>query len=162
VTIGKFTALVGVGLPLLLCCGSLALAEETTLTEYKEAVEPICRTNAEASKQILGGVRDDVKAERLARAAAKFKRAATVLQRTRRQLAAVPKPASEATRLSKWLELVQAEVVLLRKVAKALREDQPNRARRYVVILTSNANQANSQILPLDLRACRFQPAEYA
>ena len=41
-------------------------------TAYKEAVEPICKTNKEASKRILTGVEKMVKDDKLAQAGQRF------------------------------------------------------------------------------------------
>jgi hypothetical protein len=147
---------------LVLCAGgTLAVAAETTATEYKEAVEPICRANSAANQRILAGVRAEVKEGKLKAAAAKFRRAAAALQRTHRELMAVPKPAAEETQLRKWLEYVKKEIELLQKAATALQHGKANPARRDVVIMTATANRANSQILPLDLPACLFHPNQY-
>lgn len=152
---------IGACLAFFICAAALALAAETTPDEYKEAVEPICSANAAANKRILAGARAEVKEGKLKPAAAKFRRAAEALKQTHRELVAVPKPVAEEGRLRKWLEDVKEEVELLQKAAKALQHGQANRARRYVVIMTATANRANSQILPLDLRACLFHPNQY-
>lgn len=152
---------IGACMAFFISAGALALAAETTLDEYKEAVEPICRANSAANQRILAGVRAEVKEGKLKPAAAKFRRAAEALKQTHRELVAVPKPATEESRLRKWLEYVKEEVELLQNAAKALQHGQANRARRYVVIMTATANRANSQILPLDLRACLFHPGQY-
>src|SRR5829696_4799110 len=104
---------------LLSIAGSLAFAGETTQSEYREAVEPICKANASANKRILAGVRDDVQEGRLQKAAGKFRRAGIALNKTYKELRAVPQPEEDAQRLTKWLSYVKSEVDLLGRIAKA-------------------------------------------
>jgi len=146
---------------LLSIAGSLAFAAETTQSEYREAVEPICKANASANKRILAGVRDDVQEGRLQKAAGKFRRAGIALNKTHKELRAVPQPEEDAQRLTKWLSYVKSEVDLLGRIAKALDEDNANKARKLVVKLTVNASLANSQIAVFDLNHCLFKPGQY-
>lgn len=152
---------VGACLAFLVGAGALALASETTPDQYKEAVEPICRANSAANRRILAGVRAEVKEGKLKPAAAKFRKAAEALEKTHRELVAVPMPATEEGQLRKWLEYVKEEEGLLQKAATALHHGQANRARREVVLMTATANRANSQILPFGLQACLFHPNQY-
>lgn len=158
---GRIVLATGTGIAVLAVFGSLALAAETTRTDYKEAVEPICKENADANKRILAGVRTEVKQGKFKPAAAKFAKAAAALGKTYRELQAVPKPTADATRLSKWLSYVKVEVELLRKVSKALKAGEANRARTFVAKLTHNANLANSQIAIFDFHSCVFKPSQY-
>ena len=151
----------GASLAFIAVFASLTLAAETTRVEYKEAVEPICRANADANKRILAGVRTEVKQGKLKAAAAQFARAAAALGKTYRELEAVPKPPADATRLSKWLSYVKTEVELLQKASKALKDGQANTARTFVAKLTHNANLANTQIAIFDLHSCVFKPSQY-
>jgi len=150
-----------VGLALAAIFASLAFATETTRTEYKEAVEPICKENSDANMRILAGVRAEVKQGKLKAAAAKFAKAAAALRMTYRELQAVPKPPADATRLSKWLSYVKVEVELLQKASKALKAGEANRARTFVAKLTHNTNLANSQIAIFDFDSCEFKPSRY-
>jgi len=154
-------------LPLLLIAsvvllGALpALAAEPTPESYKEAVEPICQANTEANEKILAGVRAKVKAGKLDAAARQFRAAARALKRTRAQLLQVPKPAEDATRLTKWLGYVKTEVELFEAVARKLASGQETSAQKMVVRLISTARQANNQVLDYQFRYCRFQPSKF-
>jgi hypothetical protein len=128
---------------------------------YKEAVEPICQKNTEANEKILEGVREKVKAGRLDAAARQFRAAARALKRTRAQLLQVPKPAADATRLTKWLGYVKTEIELFEAVARKLSNDEKTAAQKMVVRLVTTARQANNQVLVFEFRYCRFQPSRF-
>jgi hypothetical protein len=136
-------------------------AAEITPDEYKEQVEPICQRNTEANEKILAGVREKVKAKKYAAAAKQFSRAAQALKHARAQLLQVPKPAEDAARLTRWLGYVKTEVELFEAVARKLDHGQVNSAQKMVVRLTSNARQANNQVLDYEFRYCRFEPGKF-
>jgi hypothetical protein len=140
---------------------SLAAAAEVTRDSYREAVEPICQANAQANERILAGVRSEVKAGKLGPAAAQFARAATALKKTQRQLTAVPQPPADAAKLTKWLGSVALEVSLFERIAVQLRAGQKGAAERTVSKLTSNADQANNQVIPFEFHYCRFEPSRF-
>jgi hypothetical protein len=138
-----------------------AMAAEITRDEYKERVEPICKANTEANERILAGVRHEVQAGHLGVAAKQFAKAAKALKRTRAQLLAVPMPAADRTKLTKWLNSVKGEVVLLETAGKALaRGDKPT-AERAVSKLSINATRANAEVVSFEFHYCSFQPAKY-
>lgn len=138
-----------------------ALAAEATRDGYKEAVEPICKANTEANEKILKGVRGKVKAGKLDAASKQFMAAARALKRTRTQLLAVPQPAEDTARLTKWLGYVKTEVQLFEAVGRKLANDEATSAQKMVVRLVSNARQANNQVLEFEFRYCRFQPSKF-
>lgn len=138
-----------------------ALAAEATPETYKDAVEPICKENTEANEKILKGVRAKVKGGQLDAASKQFFAAARALKRTRAQLLQVPKPAADATRLTKWLGYVKTEAQLFEAVGRKLASGETNSAQKMVVRLVSNANQANSQVLDYGFRYCKFQPSKF-
>lgn len=138
---------------------SLALAAETTRSEYKAAVEPICQANAQADETILKGVRQEVKQDKLKPAAAKFARAAAALKKAWRELSAVPKPAEDSARLTKWLSYVKAEVGYFERAAKVLRQGKKSQLPRIVVQLERTARLANDEVLPFGFHWCKSRPA---
>ena len=138
-----------------------SMAAEPTPETFKEEVEPICKVNTEANERILKDVRAKVKAGKLDAAARQFRAAAKALKGTRAQLLAVPKPAADATRLTKWLGYVKTEVTLFESVAKKLSNDEVTSAQKMVVRLISNARQANNQVLDYEFRYCRLQPSKF-
>jgi hypothetical protein len=138
-----------------------SFAAEATQDSYVQAVEPICKANTEANEKILKGVRAEVKAGKYDSAAKKFAAAAKALKRTRAQLLQVPKPAADATRLTKWLGYVKTEVSLFESISRKLAKGEVTSAQKMVVRLVSNARQANNQVLDYEFRYCRFQPSKF-
>jgi hypothetical protein len=138
-----------------------ALAAEVTRDSYKEAVEPICKVNAQANDRILGGVRDEVKADKLRSAATKFAKAAKVLKTTIGQLKPVPRPSADQQRLGKWLGYIESEARLFESAAASLRAGNKTAASAKVIKLTHNATQANNVVIPFEFHYCKFEPSKY-
>jgi hypothetical protein len=134
---------------------------EVTPESYKEAVEPICKSNTEANERILKGVRGEVKAGKLKVAAGQFARAATALKKTHGELKAVPQPPADQAKLTKWLGYVETEATLFQKMATKLRAGDKNGAQAMVLRLTRNANKANNLVLGFEFRYCRFEPSKF-
>ncbi|MBA3865686.1 MAG: hypothetical protein H0X42_04970 [Solirubrobacterales bacterium] len=63
-----------------------AQAVEVTRDSYRESVEPICKANTTANEKILGGVKAEVKANRLGPASVQFAKAAKALKVATAQL----------------------------------------------------------------------------
>lgn len=138
-----------------------ALGAEITRDEYVEAVEPICKTDTEANKRVLTGVRAKVKAGKLDAASKQFAAAARALKRARTQIAAVDKPPADAAGLTKWLGYVKTEVGLFEAVSRKLAKGEATAAQKMVVRLVRNANRANDQVLLFEFNYCRLQPAKF-
>jgi hypothetical protein len=138
-----------------------ALAAETSRAEYVAAVEPICRANTKANERILAGVRTEVRAGKLAPAAASFATAAAALKQTVRELKAVPQPVADAARLGRWLDYAGKEATQFEAVAAKLRAGQKGTAEHLVVGLTETANRANVTVLPFEFHYCRFEPSRF-
>jgi hypothetical protein len=138
-----------------------AQATEVTRGSYKEAVEPICKTNTQANERILSGVRKEVKQGKLTLAGTKFSKAATALHKTLLQLKAVPQPTADQTKLAKWLSYIGIEVTLFQKTAKELKAGHKAGAQAMVIRLTHNATQANNQVLGFEFHYCRFEPSKF-
>lgn len=144
-----------------LTAASLAAAAEQTRESYVAAVEPICKTNTQANEKILDGVRQEVKAGKLAPAGTAFLKAAAALKKTYAQLAAVPQPPADAAKLTKWLSYVKEEGQLFEKAGKALKAGEKAKAQTMVVELTHNANLANQQVIAFDFHYCEFEPSKF-
>jgi hypothetical protein len=144
-----------------LCLATPASAAEATRESYREAVEPICKTNTQANERILAGTRQEVRSGRLGPAGAQFAKAAVALQKTVGELKAVPPPPADRSRLDRWLGEISTEASLFEAIAAKLRSGQKDQAERIVVKLTNNANQANNLVLSLEFEYCRFEPARF-
>lgn len=138
-----------------------ASAEEITPEAYKEQVEPICQKDTEANERILDGVRANVKAGKLKRASRQLSGAAKALKQARAQLAAVPKPAEDSARLTKWLAGVKTEAELFEAAATKLAKGEKNAAQKMIVRLQSNAMKTNNLVLSYQFRYCRLQPSKF-
>jgi hypothetical protein len=54
---------------------SAAIAAEVSRDEYKDGVEPICKTNTQANERIFAGVKAEVRQGKLKKPAASFTKA---------------------------------------------------------------------------------------
>jgi hypothetical protein len=144
-----------------LAAASLAQATEVSRDSYREAVEPICKANTLANEKILKGAKAEVKANKLKPAAQKFERAAAALSKSYAQLAAVPKPAADTAKLTKWLSYVKTEASLLRATAAKLEAGDKIGAEANVVRLTHTASLANNQVAVFEFQYCRFKPSRF-
>ena len=84
-----FAALSTVVMTLAMLAAPFAEAAEVTRESYKEAVEPICKTNTQANEKILKGVRQKVKSGQLKAAGTQFEKAGKALHKAILQLKAV-------------------------------------------------------------------------
>lgn len=158
----SFGVLSVIGLALVLLAVPFAQATEVTRESYKEAVEPICKTNVQANEKILKGVKGMVKAGKLNAAASQFTKAATALNKTLVQLKAVPQPTADQAKLGKWLKYIEEEVSLFKQTAKKLKAGDKNGATAMQIRLTHTANQANVQVLSFEFNYCQVEPAKFA
>lgn len=154
-------ALSAVALTMSMLAAPFAIAAEVTRESYKEAVEPICKTNTEANEKILKGVRQKVQKGKLKEAGTQFEKAGKALHRAIVQLKAVPQPTSDEAKLAKWLKYVGEEEKLFLKGAKQLKEGNKAAAQATVIRLNHNANQANNQVLAFEFKYCRFEPSKF-
>lgn len=139
-----------------------AVAAELTREQYTARVEPICKTNTEANRRIFEGVKEEVRAGELKRAARRFTRAVRALAKTIEQLRAVPRPSADEARLTKWLGYLQIENDYLRRIGKALAAEDKPRAENLSVRLKRNSNLANNTVLGFGFRYCRIDPSRFS
>jgi len=136
-------------------------AAETTTSEYKEKVEPICKTNKEASDKYLKGVRDLVKKDKLKQASERFTKAAKALEKAQKQLSAVEQPAADSAKLTKWLKGIKEEAALMNTIAAKFKQGNKSKASSLVVKLTHNAEKTNSGVASLGFNYCKIDPSKY-
>jgi hypothetical protein len=138
-----------------------ALAAEATPESFKEAAEPICKTNREANERVLDGARQNVQTGKLKKASGQLFAAAKALKRARTQLLAVEKPSADAARLTKWLNGIKTEGELLEATGRKLAKGEKNGALKMIIRLKSNANKTNNLVLDYEFRYCRINPSEF-
>jgi hypothetical protein len=134
---------------------------EVTRESYKEAVEPICKSNTQADEQILKGVKAKVRAGKLKVAAKQFSRASTALRKALRQLEAVPQPPADEARLAKWLKYIGTEADLFQSTAKKLKAGDKNGAQAMAIRLNHTAMQANNVVVGFEFHYCRAEPSKF-
>lgn len=156
------------GLAVALCAAALsvpltpaAFAAEVTRASYREAVEPICKTDTQANERIFAGVKGEVRQGKLGPAAVKFTKAARALKSAIAQLQKVPAPAADSARLSKWLGKVSNEAGYFEAVARKLKAGDKAGAEHLVNKLTTEAAAANNVVIPFEFTYCRLEPSRF-
>jgi hypothetical protein len=138
--------------------GGVAAAEgEPSRTEYVAQLEAICKPDALATEKAVKGVKGDVRAERLALAAAKFSKAAQIFGGTVREISTVPRPPADAAKLATWFGYLGQEESYLTKIVAALRVGQTIRSQRYTARFVHNGNLANNVVLAFGFDYCSFK-----
>ena len=143
----------------LLVFAAVAVAIERP--EYKELVEPICKTNKEASDRLLSGVKKLVKEDKLKQAGTAFKKAGAALEKAHKQLSAVEKPVADTAKLTKWLSEIKAEAALMKTISTKFFQGDKSKATSLAVKLQNNANKANTGVIVFGFRYCKIDPAKY-
>jgi hypothetical protein len=136
-------------------------AEEVTRESYKEAVEPICKTNVQANERLLKNVRSQVKAGKLTVAATQFTKAASALHKAIAKLKAVPQPTADKPKLAKWLKNIEEEEGYFLQIAKKLKAGDKNGATAMQIRLAHTANVANNQVLAFEFKYCKVEPSKF-
>jgi hypothetical protein len=145
--------------------GATALAAtdpEQTREGYVAEAEPICKTNTKANERILSGVRKEIRQDKLALAAAQFKKAAAAFGKATGQLAAVPQPVADAAKLTKWVGLLGKERSLLAQIGQQLKAGHKSKAQRLSVQLTHNGNAANNAVLGFEFNYCLINSSRFS
>lgn len=162
--VGKksFAALSAVVMTFAMLATPFANATEVTRDSYKEAVEPICKTNVQANERILKGVKAKVKAGKLDAAATQFTKAATALHKAIGKLKAVPQPTADEANLARWLKYIEEEEGFFKQIAKKLKAGDKNGATAMQIRLSHTANLANNQVLAFEFKYCRVEPSKFS
>lgn len=140
---------------------SAPAAEAPTRDEYVERLETICKPDAEATQRAMKGARADVRAERLAAAAAKFAKATGVFGGTVTQMSAVPRPSAESAQLGKWFTYLKRQESYLRRITVQLRAGNGIQAQRLTARFIHNGNLANNVVLAFGFDYCSFKFSRY-
>jgi hypothetical protein len=157
----RAVALLGALAALLVAPVLSAGAAEVTRDSYREAAEPICKTDTQANERIFAGVKSEVRRGRLKPAAGQFTKAARALKSAVAELRILPPPPADAARLRKWLGKVSVEAGLLEQVATELSAGDKARGQRLVVKLSTQANATNNVVIPFEFQYCRLNPSRF-
>jgi hypothetical protein len=149
------------GVALLVTAAVSAAAEAPTREEYVTHLERICKPDAEATQRAMKGARSDIKAERLALAAGKFAKATSIFGSTVKQIAAVPRPAADATKLSRWFDYLKNQESYLKQITTQLRQGHAIKAQRLTARFIHNGNLANNVVLAFGFDYCSFKFSRY-
>jgi hypothetical protein len=136
-------------------------AEDLAKAEYVARVEPICQASTETNQRILAGARDRVKAKKLRKAGSQFVRAAAAFGKATGEIAAVPRPPADATRLGKWIGHLRLVEGYLRKSGKALMRGDRRHATIDYIKTRSAGNAANNVVFEFEFRYCRITGAKF-
>jgi hypothetical protein len=145
----------------LLVAASAPAAEAPTRDEYVGQLEAICKPDALATQRVMKGARADIRAERLAAAAAKFAKATTIFGSTVKRIVVVPRPPADTDRLGKWFTYLKRQESYLGQITQQLRRDQPIKAQRLTARFIHNGNLANNVVLAFGFDWCSFKFSRY-
>jgi hypothetical protein len=140
-----------------LSASALAADPAAERHEYVSRLESICRPGVERTQRAVGGLRSDVRAERLAVAARKLARAARIFDGTVGAISAVPRPPVDAAQLHKWFAYLKLQESYLRRAAAALRAERIVRYQHNAVRFVHNGNLANDAVIAFGFNYCRFK-----
>lgn len=140
---------------------ALAIAEPPTETEYVATVEPICKKNADANSRILTGVRQQVQKGDLVPAGKRFIRASSALGKAVTQIAKVPKPTEDATKLTKWVGLLKQQKTYLQQVGQALKAEDRHDAQKQANQLNRANKKANATVISIPFKECRIEASRF-
>jgi hypothetical protein len=150
----------------LLATGLLAAAALAVVPPEREAyvaqVEPICKANTKSNERILSGVEKKVKQGKLQVAAGQFSKASIAFGKAVKQIAAVPQPAADKAKLTKWLGYLEGETKLLSEISKALKAGKKTQAQTLSVKLTHNGNLANNAVLGFEFNYCLIDSSRFS
>jgi hypothetical protein len=149
------------GVALLAGAANAAAAEAPTREEYVAKLEKVCRPDAEATRRAMKGARADVRVEHLGVAAGKFAKATSIFGGTVREIAAVPRPLADATKLGRWFGYLKAQESYLGQITTQLRADNAIKAQRLIARFIHNGNLANNVVLAFGFDFCSFKFSRY-
>ncbi len=132
-----------------------------TRAEYVAEVEPICEKNTNSNKPILKAARQKVNAKNLKGAGSDFFKVSDNFGKALKSIEAVPRPAEDSARLEKWFTFLKTVQTNLRKVGKALKEENKVRASHEKIRAERSSNAANNVSFVFGFRSCRLTPSQF-
>jgi hypothetical protein len=147
---------------LALLAGTIAVAAEPpTRAEYVTTLEAICKPDAEATQKAMVGARSDLQHERLKVATAKFAKATSIFGGTVKKIAAVPRPPTDAPKLTKWFSYLNQQEAYLRQISADLRAGKSIPAQRLTARFIHSGNLANNVVIAFGFNYCSFKFSRY-
>jgi hypothetical protein len=135
--------------------------EAPSRSEYVARLEGICKPGAEATQVAMRGAKGDLKAERLAVAASKFGKAATIFGGTVKTISAVPRPGADAAKLDTWFTYLNRQESYLKQITAQLRAGRAIPAQRLTARFIHNGNLANNSVIAFGFNYCSFKFSRY-
>jgi hypothetical protein len=145
----------------LILAATAVAAEAPTRTEYVNRLEGVCKPDAEATQLAMKGVRADVNDERLAVAAGKFAKATSIFGSTVRRISALPRPAADTAKLSRWFGYLKAQESYLTQITAQLKAGRAIKAQRLTARFIHTGNLANNVVLAFGFQYCSFKFSRY-
>jgi hypothetical protein len=130
-------------------------------SEYVARLEGICKPRALATKRAVQGMRDDLRAERLAVAASKFSEASRLFAATVHEIAPQPRPPADRPTLSRWFQFLHQEESNLRRIVAVLRADQPVAFQHASARFVRSGESADDVILAFGFNFCYFKLSRF-
>jgi hypothetical protein len=159
--VSKSIPLILLAMLALIAAASAAAAEAPTRKEYVDQLETICKPGALATQRVMKGARADVRAERVAPAAAKFAKATTIFGGTVQKISPVPRPSADLTRLAKWFTYLKRQESYLHQITDQLRLKHAIKAQRLTTRFIHTGNLANNVVLAFSFNYCSFKFSRY-
>jgi hypothetical protein len=151
-TLGTFAAIAIA----MLAIAPLAAGEEQTRDSYTAQVEPICQANRNANEKIMAGAKERVNKGKLALAGKQFVRVSGSVGGLIKQLAAVPAPTADETRVEHWLGSIQLLEQRLREVGKYYKAGEKIKGTHTAILAERAGLSANNTSIVFPFHYCRF------
>jgi hypothetical protein len=147
-----------------LLSAAVAVAEEApapSRAEYVAKLEGICKPRALATKRAVRGMRADLRAERLAIAAAKFARASRLFATTVREISPLPRPLADRATLARWFRYLDQEESNLRRIVAVLRANHPVAFQHASARFVKSGERADNVVLAYGFNYCYFKLSRF-
>ncbi len=129
--------------------------------DYVAKLEGICKPRALATKRAVQGMRADLRAERLAIAAAKFSQASRFFAATVREISPLPRPAADRPTLARWFGYLAQEESNLQRVVAVLRADRPVAFQHASARFVTSGERADNVVLAFGFNYCYFKLSRF-
>jgi hypothetical protein len=149
---------------LLAPAGASAEEDPSPRSEYVAKVEPICEANTVANKRILKNVKVKARSrspKQVKRAGSQFIHASAAFGSTVDKIEAVPRPAEDDVRLTRWIEHLRIVQKNLGNLGRALKRVDKIKAAHEAIRVERSGNAANNVGFAFGFRYCRITPSRF-